>query len=76
MSTTVNLFRAFKELVPDAPLLVGDVIQVAPGSVTVQLPGGGVLSARGAASVGQRVFVRDGVVEGVAPALPVAVIEI
>lgn len=76
MNTTVNLFRAFRELVPDAPLLVGDVIQAAPGGAVVQLPGGGVVTARGAATVGQRVFVRDGLIEGVAPALPVEVIEV
>jgi hypothetical protein len=36
---------------------------------TVQLPGGGVLQARGDAAVGDRVFVRDGLIEGPAPAL-------
>ena len=76
MSATINLYRAFRELVPDAPLVVGDVVQTAPGSVVVQLPDGGVVSARGSATVGQRVFVRDGLIEGLAPALPVEVIEV
>lgn len=61
---------------PDAPLLVGDVVQTAPGRVVVQLPGGGILTARGTATPGQRVFVRDGLIEGLAPALPVEVIEV
>ena len=43
---------------------------------TVQLPGGGVLQARGTASIGQRVFVRDGVIEGEAPAITPVDIEV
>ena len=38
-------------------------------NVTVTLPGGGVIHARGQATLGQRVFIRDGVIEGPAPAL-------
>lgn len=76
MNATVNLFEAFRELVPDAPLLVGEVIQTAPGGAVVQLPGGGIVTARGTATPGQRVFVRDGLIEGLAPALPVEVIEV
>ena len=64
-----NLYRAFMDLQPARPLEVGDVMAVGAGVVTVTLPGGGVLQARGEATVGQRVFVRDGVVEGVAPTL-------
>ena len=44
--------------------------------VTVQLPGGGTVRARGSAAVGDRVFVRDGVLEAVAPNLPLEIIEI
>jgi hypothetical protein len=43
------------------------------------LPGGGTLKARGAdatLAVGQNVLVRNGVVEGPAPALPVEVIAV
>ena len=43
---------------------------------TVQLPGDGVLQARGDAAVGDRVFVRDGLIEGLAPALTVVAIDI
>lgn len=57
------------DLMPARPLDVGDVTAVGAGVVTVTLPGGGVLQARGDATLGQRVFVRDGVVEGVAPSL-------
>ena len=46
------------------------------GIVTLELPGGGYLKARGQAAVAQRVFVRGGVVEGEAPHLPVELIEV
>ena len=39
------------------------------GVATVDLPGGGRLQARGDAQAGQRVFVRNGVIEGEAPNL-------
>lgn len=65
----LNLYNQFIGLFPDRPLEVGDVTAVGAGVVTITLPGGGVLQARGEAAVGQRVFVRDGAVEGVAPSL-------
>lgn len=71
-----NIYRQFLDLLPARPLQVGSVTAVRGSSCTVQLPGGGLLQARGQASVGQSVFVRDGVVEGQAPSLPVEIIEI
>ena len=71
-----NLYQQFRALLPESPLRVGTVTEVAAGVITVQLPGGGLVQARGSAEVGQHVFVRDGVVEGVAPSLPVELIEI
>lgn len=71
-----NLYSEFRALIPEAPLQVGTVTQVTGGVVTVQLPGGGLLKARGSAGVGQKVFVRDAVVEAIAPNLPVEVIDI
>lgn len=71
-----NLFQAFKKVFPDQPLQVGEVTAVDGDLATVTLPGGGVLQARGAATLGAQVFVRDGVIEGEAPALPLVVIEI
>lgn len=64
-----NLFALFKSLIPQPLLYVGTVSAVAGGVATVELPGGGVLYARGDAGVGQRVFVRGGVIESPAPAL-------
>lgn len=65
----LNLYRQFMAWIPDRPLEVGDVTAVAAGVATVTLPGGGLLQARGVATVGQRVWVRDGVIEGQAPTL-------
>jgi hypothetical protein len=71
-----NIYRTFLNLLPARPLQVGTVLVIADGVATVELPGGGRLQARGAATGGQRVFVRDGVIEGVAPNLPIEIIEI
>lgn len=67
MST--NPFKRLIALLPQRPLQVGTVIAVAGGVATLELPGGGRDQARGAAAVGDRVFFRDGVIEGAAPAL-------
>lgn len=69
-----NLYRKFRDLIPDAPLLVGDVVATDP--VRVELPDGSFIAARGEATLGAKVFVRDGVIEGAAPTLPVELIEI
>jgi hypothetical protein len=71
-----NLYSEFRALIPEAPLQVGTVTQVTGGVVTVQLPGGGLLKARGSAGVGQKVFVRDAVIEAIAPNLTLELIEI
>lgn len=72
----MNLFGEFKKIFPDAPLQVGSVLSVDGPIATVQLPGGGVLKARGEAAAGQQVFVRDGVIESAAPAMPLVIISI
>lgn len=69
-----NLFRIFKDLLPEASLLVGTVTTVQTGGCVIELPGGSKIFARGTATVDQHVFVRGGVIEGQAPAL--AVVEI
>ena len=71
-----NLYQQFRSLLPDPPLQAGTVIEVTGGVVTVQLPGGGLLKARGNAQVGQKVFVRDAVVEAIAPNLTLELIDI
>ena len=64
-----NIYRQFLDLLPKRPLQIGEVAAVDAGVATITLPGGGVLQARGQATLDQRVFVRDGVIECEAPAL-------
>lgn len=64
-----NLYKQFMDLQSPKPLMVGTVAFVINGVATVNLPGGGRLQARGPAQAGQRVFVRDGAIEGEAPNL-------
>lgn len=71
-----NPYRALLDLLPQAPLQVGDVTAIDNGVATITLPGGGTTNARGGAQVGDRVFFRDGVIEGAAPALPVVFLEV
>lgn len=72
-----NLWRQFKELLPDAPLLIGTVTsRNGDGSAIVTTLDGGQLRATGDGAVGTRVFVRDGVITGAAPDLPSIDIEI
>jgi hypothetical protein len=71
-----NVYEQFKQLLSEPPLQIGTVSEIATGVVTVQLPGGGTVKARGNANLGAHVFVRDGVLEAVAPNLPLEFIEI
>ena len=71
-----NLYEQFRQLIPDPPLQAGTVVAIGSGVVTVAMPGGGLIKARGSAAIGQNVFVRDDAVEGIAPALMVELIEI
>lgn len=64
-----NLLKEFKSLLPASPLLVGEVLSITSNILTIELPDGSQITARGVATVGQRVFVRDGMVEGLAPTL-------
>lgn len=72
----LNPYRALLDLLPSAPLLLGTVAAVQGGTCNVTLEGEGSIWARGTATVGDRVFVRDGVIEGAAPSLPLEVIEV
>ena len=71
-----NLYEQFRQLIPDPPLQAGSVVNVGPGVVSVALPGGGLIRARGSAVIGQKVFVRDDAIEGTAPSLTLEIIEI
>lgn len=72
----MNLAKLFEQVLPKRPLQVGDVVASDGVICTVELPGGGQLRARGDIAVGEMVFVRDGVIEGQAPNLPLIAIQI
>lgn len=77
MST--NLYRALRELLPEAPLQVATVVAVhiSTGDSTVSWPGGSQQRVRGVSvAAGQLAFIRNGVIEGGAPALTLEIIEV
>lgn len=72
-----NLWRQFEALLPDTPLMIGTVVSVhMDATLTVALLDGGLLRVKGSATPGDRVFVREGQVEGPAPVLEQVRIEI
>jgi hypothetical protein len=71
-----NPFAEFKALLAPGALQAGRVAAYADGVATIELPGGGSVRARGQAGVGDRVFVRDGVIEGPAAVLPIVTGEV
>jgi hypothetical protein len=73
-----NVYKALIELLPQNPLLLAEVAAVyADGTLTVQFPGGGLQRVRGAGfATGAKVFVRSGMVEGLAPNLSAVTIEV
>lgn len=71
-----NAFVALLGLLPKYPLQVGIVSAVESTSYDVELPGGNTIRARGHATVGDHVFVRNGLIEGPAPALGTTAITI
>ena len=77
MST--NPFRRLLELLPQSPLTVATVAAVhTDGTVSVTYPGGSQIRVRGGGGVieGDQVFVRNSVIEDIAPSLAFATIEV
>jgi hypothetical protein len=74
---TTNVFRALRDLLPEPALQVATVSAVnVDGTLTVDFPGGGSQRVRGDASVSDQVFIRNGVVETLAPALTALTIDV
>ena len=72
-----NPYRKLLGLLPQRPLQVGDIMAADSGVYDIELPGGGMVKGRGTGyAVGARVFVRDGLIEGEAPALTLVEIDI
>ena len=67
-----NLYKQFLDLMPSEPLQVGEVTaHNADGTSSVTILDGSTLRARGTdVSVGNRAFVKGGVIQGRAPSLP------
>lgn len=74
MST--NPYRLLRDLLAGPPLQVGTVVSDDSGVLTLSVAGGGTAQARGTATVGTKVFFKDGAVQGAAPTLSVEVIDI
>lgn len=73
----MNFYKQLIDLIPDPSLQVGTVTAYTNGLATIELPGGGTIKARGSdVSIGYKVYVRDGIIEGPAPSLPVEIIEV
>lgn len=71
-----NLYKQFAGLFAPDPLLVGTVTAFDAVSVTVELPDGSLIKARGEAAINDKVFVRAGAIEGPAPNVTVTEIEV
>lgn len=72
----MNLYKRFLDLLPKRPRQIGTVTSISNGTARITTLGGGVAMAVGEATVGQRVYFRDGAIEGPAPNLPVDNIEV
>jgi hypothetical protein len=74
----MNPYKKLLALLPQRPLLVGEIIGIDGDIATIQEVGGGVSIARGAVgySVGGDVYFRDDVIESAAPSLPDEIIDV
>lgn len=71
-----NAYSTLMGLLPQRPLQLGEVESAIGDVCVVALVEGGKVTARGSASVGQRVFVRDSVIEATAPTLDIVNIDV
>jgi hypothetical protein len=73
-----NVFRQLIELLPQTPLTIATVAaDHVDGTCTVTYPGGSQTRVRGEGfAVSERVFVRNGVIEGTAPTLSAVTVEV
>ena len=68
-----NLYQELRQLLAPDLVQIGEVVAYEDGVATISLPGAGQIRARGAATVGSKVFVQGEVIQGPAPDLPIVV---
>ena len=74
-----NIFRQLLELLPQSPLMVATVqsVDVSNGTSIVAFDGSGTAVVRGVSvGMGGKCFVRNWLIEGAAPDLPLVEIEV
>ena len=71
-----NPYRALLALLPEPVTDVGEIIAVHAGGCTVQILSGDQVEARGAGSIGDLVYLRDGAIQGPAPVIDTVEIEV
>lgn len=64
-----NLYKRLLAVLPSEPRDKGEVVATTPDGAIVELVTGARVRVRGAASVGDHVFIRGRQIEGPAPAL-------
>lgn len=66
-----NLWDMFREITPEAPLLIGTVLShTADGYSMIEMPGGGLVRAKGTlVAVNKKAFIQSGEVKSEAPDL-------
>jgi len=64
-----NLYKRLLAVLPSEPRDKGEVIATTPDGAIVELVTGARVRVRGAANVGEHVFIRGRQIEGPAPAL-------
>lgn len=71
-----NPYARLIGLIPKDRLQVGTIVSVGDGQAKIELLDGLAIVARGSGTVGDQVYVRSGLIEGSAPALPIFEIEV
>lgn len=71
-----NPLQSLRQLFAGPPQQLGQVVAIDGNLSTLELPGGGQIKARGAATVGQYVFEQGGLILGDGPTLTIDVIQI
>jgi hypothetical protein len=71
-----NPYKRLKALTDPPPADIGQVVELKTDGVIVRLVSGHDIHARGSATLSSWVYVRDGAIEGPAPALSWSYIEV